>query len=667
MNYPHLLSPIQCGNRILKTRMSSSNALPHFLQGPEQFPTEQVIDHMLAVARNGAAIVTFADWSNPGQRDSFNEDGRRFPMYDLSDPSVENYLCQMTDQIHSFDTLVSLAIMPFTAPDPLYDVCETEAEDISKNTGVNFRDNMNDYNNAAFQRGGKAGKQLSHAQIAEIVEMQAQRALFYQKMGFDMATIHCAYRATLFSRFLSPITNKRTDEYGVDIAGRSRIIRELCARIKELCGKDFLVELQITGSEQMPGGTKIEETIELAKLCEGIVDIFQFRADSPNANHPTGYNSTQNHYAPLADCAAVKASGTSILCEPIGGFQDPDDMEQILAAGKADLIGAARMFFVDPDFYAKLVEGRAEDIVPCVRCNKCHVPSLEGKWLSFCTVNPKLGINHKLDQFVKPAAGKKKVAIAGGGPAGMRAALYCAERGHDVTLFEQSGQLGGQLRIMDGASFKWPLVNYREYLIRQVEKAAIDVRLNTAATPEQIRAGGYDALILALGAEPKAPPVPGAERCYNVFDAFTKGDQMGKRVVVIGGSESGTEAGMCLAEQGHEVTVLSRGTRLAPDATPIHYRECMQESIACLDTFHSILSATTTEIGDGYVIYTDAAGEQHRIECDDVVALGGMRARHDEALAFNGTAQQIFRIGDCRMVGCVRDCNRAAYVTAMQL
>ncbi len=666
IHYPHLLSQVAVRGRVLKTRMISANALPHYLQGPEQFPTEQVIDHMLAIARNGAAVVTFADWSNPLQRESFNEDGKHFPMYDLSDPSVMNYLCQMTDQIHSFDTLVSLAIMPFTAPDPLYDVCADRAYD--KDFREQMRssvDGMDDYGSNIAWRGGQAARELSCAQIAEIVEMQAQRALYYKKLGFDMVTLHCAYRATLFSRFLSPLTNHRTDEYGVDIAGRSRIIRELCARIRELCGQDFLIELQITGSE--PGGTRIDETIELARLCEGLVDIFQFRAQSPNNNHPTGYNSKLHIYKTLEDCAAVKASGTGILCEPIGGFQDPDDMERILAEGKADLIGAARMFFVDPDFYEKLCAGRGEDITPCVRCNKCHVPSLDGTWVSFCTVNPKLGINHKLDQFVKSATTPKRVAVVGGGPAGMRAALYCRERGHNVTLFEAENRLGGQLCIMDSASFKWPLVHYRDYLIAQLEKTDIDVRLSTRATPETIESGGYDTLILALGAEPVAPPVPGAETAANVFDAFTREAELGRRVVVIGGSESGTEAAMCLAEHGHDVTVLTRGDALAPDATPIHYRECLVECYERMGNFRALLRATATEVGDGFVRYRDEHGAEHTIECDSVVALGGMRARQSEALEFTSAAQKVFRIGDCRAVGCIRDCNRAAFVTAMGL
>ncbi len=666
MNYPHLLSQVKCGNRILKSRMSSANSLPHFLQGPETYPTEQVMDHMLAVARNGAAIVTFADWSKEDQRESFNEDGRRFPMYNLKDPSVENYLCQFTDQIHSYDTLVSLAIMPFTAPDPMYDVYDQEEYEAKRtNVRVTQGDVLDDYDIGYMIRGGKPSKALSKEMIASIIEDQAQKVLFYKHMGFDMVTIHCAYRATLFSRFLSPITNKRTDEYGGGIEGRSLFIRQLCTRIKELCGKDFLIELQVTGSE--PGGTTIEDTIALAKLCEGLVEIFQFRAASPNNNHPTGYNSVEHVYKPLADCAAVKASGTSILCEPIGGFQDPDDMEEILATGKADLIGAARMFFVDYDFYQKLLEGRKDDITPCVRCNKCHVPSLTDRWLSFCTVNPKLGINHKLDQFTKPACGSKKIAVIGGGPGGMRAAMYCSERGYTVDLYEKTDRLGGQLCIMDGASFKWPLVNYRSWLIQQVEKdPAITIKLNTEATADMVR-GQYDAVITALGATPKQPPIPGVEKAYNVFDAFTKYDQMGKRVVVIGGSESGTEAAMCLVEHGHEATVLSRGTQLAPDATPIHYRECIEEVYTAMDDFHSIMGVTTTAIGDGYVEYRDADGETHRIECDDVVALGGMGALLDEALAFSGTAQQVMRVGDCRKVGCIRDCNRMAWVVANQI
>ena len=415
MKYPHLLSPVRVGNMTLKNRLISGNSLPHFLQGPEPYPAEPVINHVVTMAKNGAAVVTFADWTNMGQRESKNEDGRRFPMFTLdTDPSVENYLCQLADQVHYYNSRISLALMPFFAPDPEYDVNADPAVDTSNLFFAKFGERVYDnYGMNVLMRNGAPSKELTHEMIRDIIETQAQRARKYQLLGFDMVTLHFAYRATLFARFLSPRSNHRTDEYGGPIENRARFLLELCLRIKELCGRDFPIEVQLTGSEE--GGNTIEDTIRLAKLAEGYVDIFQFRADTANLNHPTGYNSREHTYAVLNDCAAIKASGTKILCEPIGGFQDIDDMEAALREGQADLIGGARMFICDFDFYTKLKEGRADDVFPCIRCNKCHVPSLTGDWLSFCTVNPRMGIEHRLEKLMTPASASKKIAVVGGG------------------------------------------------------------------------------------------------------------------------------------------------------------------------------------------------------------------------------------------------------------
>ncbi len=661
--YSHVLSPVKVGKKVLKSRFVSANSLPHFLQGPESYPSEQVIHHMVSCARNGAAIVTFADWTNPGQRTSFNEDGKRFPMYDLTDPSVENYMCQLTDQVHYYGSFISLALMPFGAPNPMYDVSATEGVKVMANS-KNFRDNQVDYSMDMMLRGGKGAKEMTHEMIREVIEYNAQRAKLYKTFGFDMVTFHFAYRASLFGRFLSPLTNHRTDEYGGSLENRARFMLELCARVKELCGKDFPIEIQITPEE--PGGTTIEDTIALAKMAEGLVDIFQFRASNGNLNHPTGYNSKLHRYAVLDACAKVKASGTGILCEPIGGFQDLDDAEEAIASGKADLIGAARAFFVDPEYYIKAKEGRGEDVLPCVRCNKCHVSSMEGHWLSFCTVNPELGIAHKLDKLTRPADPGKKVAVVGGGPAGMRAALYCAERGHAVTIYEAGSALGGQLRLMDAPSFKWPLVNYRDYLIRQVEKAGIRVLLNTKATPELLLPEEYDVLIAALGATPNKPRIPGVETCRSIFQVFGHEAEMGKRCVVIGGSESGTEAGMYLAENGHDTLVLTRQDGLALDATPIHYREIMQEFYAGLPNFRFVTGASATAVGNGFVEYTDRDGNICRVECDSVVALGGMNPLQEEAMALYPCAGDFYMIGDCRQVGNIHTGSRDAYFAAHQ-
>ena len=668
VKYEHLLTPVRVGNLVLKNRLVAGNSLPHFLMGPESYPAEPVIDHVATIAKNGAAIVTFADWCKPDQRTSFNEDGKRFPMFDLdNDVSVENYICQLTDRIHYYGSYASMAIMPFSYKDPIYDVSDEPAVDLSNHLMAKFGQRVyQNYGMNAMARGGAAGHQMTKEMIQEEIERDAQRILKYKKLGFDMATLHFAYQATLFARFLSPITNKRTDEYGGPIENRARFLLELCTRIKQLCGKDFPIEVQITASE--PGGTTLDDTIALAKMAEGLVDIFQFRAHTANLNHPTGYNSKLHQYAVIDDCAAVKASGTSILCEPIGGFLEADDMEEILSCGKADLIGTARAFLRDYDFYQKVKEGRGDDVTPCIRCNKCHVPSLEGEWLSYCSVNPKLGLNCNIQKLTKPAGAKRNIAIVGGGPAGMRSAMMASDRGYTVTLFEKTDRLGGQLKLMDHPTFKWPLVNYRDWLIRHLESdPAISIRLNTSPTKEELRDGGYDAVILALGAQPNKPPIPGAEKAYNIFTVFGNQDKMGKECVVIGGSESGTEAGLYLAENGHNVTVLTRGDTLAPDATPIHYRETIDEYFQTLENITYVTGASTTQIGDGFVKYRLKDGSEHEISCDDVVALGGMRSLSEEAMALYGVVPDTFMIGDCKKVGNLHTCNRGAFAVVENL
>ncbi len=666
VKYSHILSPVKVGNLVLKNRLISGNSLPHFLQGPETFPAEPTINHVVKMAQNGAAVVTFADWTKMDQRTSFNEDGKRFPMFTLdSDPSVENYICQLADQVHYYGSYISLALMPFAGPDPKFDVSDEPAMPPNgkfPNFGERVYDN---YGAHVAMRGGTACKAMSHEQIRDIIETQAQRAKKYKDLGFDMVTLHFAYRATLFARFLSPKTNTRTDEYGGSVENRARFLMELCARIKEVCGKDFPIEVQITPSE--PDGYPIEDIQWLAKAAEGLIDIFQFRAATANLNHPTGYNSKAHAYVTLEECAKIKATGTKILCEPIGGWLDVDDMEEALATGKADLIGGARMFISDFDFYDKVKSGCGGSVVPCIRCNKCHVPSLSGEWLSYCSVNPRMGIEHRLEKLTRPVTAKRNVAVVGGGPAGMRAAILAHERGYDVTLFEATDRLGGQLKLMDAPTFKWPLVQYRDWLIAQLAEYGVDVRLNTPATREMLEEGGYDAVILALGARPKTPPIPGADKAYSIFTVFGNEDKMGKKCVVIGGSESGTEAGLYLAENGHEVTILTRSHTLASDATPIHYRETIDEYYQTLSGISYVTHATATEIGDGYVEYRTADGETHRIECDDVVALGGMGSLHDEAMALYGVAADTFMIGDCATVGNLHVCNRGAYAAVHNL
>jgi len=648
--YQHILSPVKLGSMVLKNRMMATQGILHFLQGPEDFPSDAVINYYAMLARNGAGVVLCRTMHNMVPRLSKrNRDGQRGYMWDNSNPAVENYMSQIADVIHFYGSKACINIQQMDGGG--YNISRFTDEDFKKLKGMYMV---------------PRGEEIPVGKIQELKDNVVKQVVRYKSLGYDMVNLYMSYLSSIFACSLSPLINKRTDQYGGSFENRCRLVLELCQEIKAACGKDFPIVIQMS-SEEEEGGYTLQDTINFCALAEGLVDIIHLKSKDAAIAHPVGFNSNREEPDTLAAAAAIKASGTKILVAPNGGYQNPDQLDRWIAEGKIDLALMCRSFIADHDYLKKIYEGRGDDVVPCVRCNKCHVASLDGPWISICSVNPKAGIENRLDKLVLPVEGVKKVAVIGGGPAGMRAALECRLRGHEVTLYEKQDHLGGQLFHADYPTFKWPLRDFKDWLIYQMDKQGVKVLLNTEPTPEQIEAGNYDAVIAATGAVPKALPVPGADKAWTAIGVYGHEAELGKKVVVVGGAETGVETALYLADCGHEVTVLSRQKRLAPDANPIHYREMLTEYWENNPNFGFILNAKTTGITENSVTYLDADGAEQTIACDSVVVSGGVRPLQDEAIAYSGVSNKFFMAGDCTRPGNIHDCNREAFAAASQI
>ncbi len=651
--YPHLMKPVRVGALTLKNRMIATSCLPHFLQGPENFPSESILAFVEGIAKAGAAIVTIPDRFD-NTRMIPMEDIRRAPCWDPNDPSVDNYLSQMCDAVHFQGSYITAQLSKFhSIPRDVGVYAHEEIPGPRMMTGLEPPPPPSPV------------KEITREQMELLAQEIVSRAAYYRSVGFDGIVLHCAYAYNVLAKFLPVSTNLRTDEFGGPIENRARFPLSVARRVKEACGSDFYVEMQISGDCMPP-----EELARFAHLCEGIVDVLQLRQMDMDGSHVSTFSyDGVSMPATAAFAEIIRRSGARVMTAPNGGFHDPDRNERLIAEGKTDLIAMARPFIADPEYGRKLLEERPEDIVPCLHCNKCH-DHIPGLWASACRVNPAMGVAHRLASMTDTATGRrKKVAVIGGGPAGMYAAILAADRGCAVTLYEKAAVLGGQLLHADRASFKWALRNYKNYLIAQIEKRPeIRVLLNIAPTPEQVAAEEFDAVIAACGAEAAVPPIPGAGSTsfFTPLEAFAREGDLGAEVVVIGGGETGAETGMYLAEAGHRVTLLTRSRYLAPEAWSVHAYSLMKRRWESIPGFSYIPEAVTRSVAPGAVTY-EKDGAEHTLACDSIVIAGGVKSRTDEALRYAGCTRQFFNIGDSDRTRNLQHCTRSALAAVSKL
>ncbi|MDD5832791.1 MAG: FAD-dependent oxidoreductase, partial [Clostridiales bacterium] len=345
---------------------------------------------------------------------------------------------------------------------------------------------------------------MTEEQIMETAEAFGNAARLVKEAGFDMVLIHGGH-GWLLGQFASPYFNKRTDRWGGSLENRMRFSLLVIEKVREAVGPDFPIEFRMSGSECIPEGYGIEEGIEMAKMIDGKVDIIHVSAGIHENNdvfvitHPSMFI---DHGINVQYAAEIKKHVKTPVAT-LGGINDVDMMEEIIASGKADIVEVARQSLCDPYFPEKAFSGNKEDITQCCRCYTCFYNYLSNRNF-VCAFNPEIGdeLEHKLGF---PPTKPKKVIVVGGGPGGMEAAITAAQRGHDVTLFEKSDSLGGQIKHERWMPFKQDMHRFIEVLAARCEREGVKVHLNTEVTAEQVAEMNADVVISAVGAKQVVP------------------------------------------------------------------------------------------------------------------------------------------------------------------
>ena len=632
---PKALTPVRIGNVLLKNRIVSAPTTMHSLSNGELYPTEDAISFFESRARAGVGMVTVAglkvgkDVADDGQNTA----------WDVNQPNHRNKLMELVERVHFYGAKISMELIGIFP----------EGYTVSDGCSI---------------MGWATGHEITREAMEAFKEEWAQAAADLVDCGFDAILIHSGHSVPL-AQFLSPLTNKRTDEYGGSTENRCRYLIEILDAIRARVGSKLLIEVRISGTEFEEGGIDIDEGIRIGELIQDHLDILQVSAGMHNPKwmtwvHPCGFRPPMPNV-----CVAEAFKKTGKFHVPIvtlGAIDSLESAESIIADGKADLVTMARSLIADPELIHKGMAGKTADVTPCIKCMRCHDSTVYGHHFQ-CAVNPTAGLEASLRKLVQEPGECKKVAIIGGGPAGMKAACVASDRGHQVTLFEATNRLGGMLHYAGYFSFKYPVKDYMNWLIGQVNKRPIDVKLGTKATPETVQ--GYDAVLVAIGAEPLILPVPGVEQAKVAIETLGHEEELGSSVILIGGGQVGCETALHYAKLGKKVTVMEMQSELAPDASTTGRNELLTE-IAAEPNFIPLTGAKCVSLTATSVTY-EKDGKQETITADSVVLSAGMKAKTQEADSFIGTALAFAEIGDCVRARTVEYATKEAYYAAVNL
>lgn len=657
--FARLFEPLTVNHTTYKNRIVSA-PMTFALSALDPKMREKCFEKIEVRAKGGAAAVTL------GELDVNYTDGNRlpFPYVDFTKYEGEAFevFQEYVRRIHKYGAVA------------LGELCHAGAEKVpfagQKEEPVGPVEKVN--------IGGAHVRPATKADMDRIANDFATAAKFLQKAGFDGLTVHAGH-GFIFTQFLSPRLNTRTDEYGGSLENRAKFPLQILQAIRDAVGENFIIDLRVSAEEGVPGGITAAETGRFVQMAENIIDsvhVSEGLYDSPVVTKqfssmfvPHGFN--------MKNAAEIKKY-TKLPVGVIGGINSPELAEQILASQQADFILLGRQMICDPEFPNKAKEGREDEIRTCVRCCHCFPgspeegykdipydgPTLSNK-VGICAQNPQTDPDIMFGQFPAVKA-KRKVLIIGGGPAGMEAAIVASDRGHQVTLVDDHASLGGTLYFTDIDVDKPDLRADKDRLVREVDKRPIKVLLNTKADARLIKEEAPDKVLLAIGAAPSAPPIKGLDTIPQAMFVYDHPDQVtGKQIIMLGGGLVGCEVGLHLAKCGHKVTIVEMMDAIAKDSFGMYKEALMRE----MEKFNITLLPGTRclEVNGHSVRVAKKDGTEEVLQADQVFYALGLKARSTEELKKACGDIPYVEIGNCIHVGQVDIALKEGYQAAMEI